>query len=277
MVPSDQCFDRLPVSLKKQFSFRISVPSFIYPAHWLPNIRMLGPYVDEIEVLIFDSTRTDLPTKDDIRSMAALADEFNLRYNIHLPVDVALGNSHPERRQHAVDTIVRTFALTEPLMPTARVLHLPLDVIAPDGTEPDQTEIDYWRQRLERSVDAIINAGIPGSSLSVENLNYPLEWIRPIIETFDLAVCLDIGHLLAHGIDWHAEYQKWNHRINMIHLHGIRNDRDHCALDTLPPSILTSILAALGSFTETVSVEVFSFEDLKKSLACLEKYGQNKG
>ncbi len=268
MAPSDQRFDRLPLSLKKRFPFRISVPSFIYPDHWLPNIRLLGPYVDEIEVLIFDSARkTDLPAGDDIRQMAVLADAFDLSYNIHLPSDISPGSPQIDDRRRAVDTIIQTVALTEPLDPTARVLHLPLD-----GSVTDQMALNSWRQRLEESVDTIIQSGIPGPSLSIENLDYPMEWIRPIIETYNLSVCLDLGHLLDRGIDWQSEYRKWRERINMIHLHGIRDGRDHCALDALSPSIFTPIMIALTSFTDTVSIEVFSFEDLKKSLLYLEKY-----
>jgi sugar phosphate isomerase/epimerase len=161
-------------------------------------------------------------------------------------------------------------ALTAPLNPTARVLHLPLD-----GPARDPMEITCWRQRLEKSVDAIIQNGIPGHTFSVENLNYPMEWIRPIIERFDMAICLDMGHLLDRGINWRPEYQKWKNRINMIHLHGVRDGQDHCALDALSPAVFTPILAALTSFKETVSIEVFSFKNLKKSLVYLEKYRQN--
>ena len=268
MSLSDQFPGRLPRSVNNRFPFRLSVPSFIYPASWVPNIRLLGPYVDEIEILIFDSARkTDLPTLEDIRQMAALADEFDLRYNIHLPSDISPGSPRADCRQRAVEVVIEVVALTELLNPTARVLHLPSDVLA-----TDPAEIHSWRQRIEESVDTIIKSGIPGRSLSIENLNYPMEWIRPVIEAFDLSVCLDVGHLLDRGIDWHSEYRKWKQRINMIHLHGVRNGRDHCALDVLSPSIFSPIMAALTAFTGTVSVEVFSFEALKRSLAYLEKY-----
>lgn len=277
MAPN-HLFDRLPKSYKNRFPFRICAPSFIYPDHWVPNIRMLGPYVDEIEILIFDSaSKTDSPTEKDISRMAALADEYNLSYNIHFPIDISLGSPDPDLRRRAVDIIIQTVALTKPLNPTARVLHLSLDAApALDAHAKDQTEINHWRQRLEKSIEAVIEAGIPGKSFSVENLNYPMEWIRPIIETFDLAVCMDVGHLLGQGIDWQSEYRRWNHRINMIHLQGVQDHRDHCSLDALPQSVFTRILATLKSFTGTVSVEVFSFEDLKKSLAYLEKYWQGK-
>lgn len=231
---------------------------------------MLGSYLDEIEILIFDSvSESDFPSAEDINQMVALADEYHLTYNIHLPIDISLGSPHADLRRRAVDVMIQTVELTEPLNPTARILHLPLDVAA-----TDQTEINHWRQRLEKSVEALLLAGLPGQSLSVENLNYPLEWIRPIIETFDLAVCIDVGHLLGQGIDWQSEWRQWSHRTNMIHLHGIQDHRDHCCLDTLSQSTLARILGTLKSFAGTVSVEVFCFDDLKKSLMCLERYWQ---
>lgn len=234
---------------------------------------MLGSSLDEIEILIFDSdSESDFPSAGNMNQMVALADEYHLTYNIHLPIDISLGSPHADLRRHAVDIIIQTVELTEPLNPTARILHLPLDVAA-----TDQTEINHWRQRLEKSVEALLLAGIPGQSLSVENLNYPLEWIRPIIETFDLAVCIDVGHLLGQGIDWQSECRQWAHRTNMIHLHGILDDRDHCGLDALPQSTLTRILETLKSFTKTVSVEVFCFDDLQTSLMYLEKCWQEIG
>ncbi len=273
MASSDQSFVRLPKSYKDVFPFRICAPSFIYPAHWIPNIRMLGPCLDEIEILLFDSIKeTDFPSKDDIDHMAELANRHAISYNVHLPIDISPGSPDADTRRGAVDTIIRTYHLTAPLNPTACILHLPLDTAV-----TNQTEINRWQQRLEKSVEAILLAGIPGQSLSVENLNYPLEWIRPIIETFDLAVCIDVGHMLGQGIDWQSECRQWAHRTNMIHLHGILDDIDHCGLDALPESVFTEILAALKSFTGTVSVEVFSFEKLKKSLSYLEKYWQDSG
>ena len=234
---------------------------------------MLGSYLDEIEILIFDSvSESDFPSAEDINQMVALADEYHLTYNIHLPIDISLGSPHADLRRRAVDIMIQTIELTEPLNPTARILHLPLDVAS-----MDQTEINHWRQRLEKSVEALILDGISGQSLSVETLDYPLEWVRPIIETFDLAVCIDVGHLLGQGIDWKSEVRKWAHRTNTIHLHGILDDRDHCGLDALSESVFTEILAALKSFTGTVSVEVFCFDDLQTSLMCLERYWQEIG
>jgi len=273
MVSSDHSFVQLPKSYRGVFPFRICAPSFIYPAHWIPNIRMLGPYLDEIEILLFDSVKeTDFPSKDDIDQMAEQADRHAIFYNVHLPIDISPGSPDADIRRGAVDTIIRAYRLAAPLNPTTRILHLPLDVAA-----TDQKEINRWRQRIKKSVEALLLAGIPGQSLSVETLNYPLEWIRPIIETFDLAVCIDVGHLLGQGIDWQSEYRQWAHRTNTIHLHGILDDRDHCGLDALPESVFTEILAALRSFTGTVSVEVFCFDDLQKSLMCLERYWQEIG
>ncbi len=272
MTESDQRFERLPRSFKNRFPFRLSAPSFIHPAHWVPNIRMLAPDLDEIEVLLFDSAQpADFPAESDIDEMALLAAEYDLRYNIHLPSDVSPGSPDADCRRRAVDTIARAVNLTRPLAPTTRVLHLPLDV-----PETTAGEIGRWQARLAESIHALIAGGIPGTFFSVENLDYPLEWVRPLIDTFDMAVCLDLGHLLARRIDWQAELGIWRDRVNMIHLHGVDADRDHRALTALAPETLTRICDALRAFNGTVSVEVFSFDDLKESLVCLEKCWQNR-
>jgi len=270
MASNNLSFKQLSKSYKGLFPFRICAPSFIYPDHWIPNIRFLAPCLDEIEILLFDSLReTDFPSEGDIGQMAKLGSKNSIRYNIHLPTDISPGSPDADTRQKAIDAITRTYHLVLPLNPTACILHLPLD-----GPVFNKSELSGWRQRIAKSVETLILNGIPGQSLSVETLDYPLEWVRPVIETFDLAVCLDVGHLLAHGIDWQSEYRQWGHRINMIHLHGIK-DRDHCSLDAIPPSIFKKILLALKSFTGTVSVEVFGFEDLQKSLMYLERYWQD--
>lgn len=263
---SDPTAKALPKSYKGCFPFRIAAPSFIYPAAWVPNIRLLGAYLDEIEILIFDSGNdADFPPSHDIDQMALLAKTYSLTYNVHLPIDISPGSPDPGLRQRAVKTLIRAVRLTEPLDPTACILHLPLDLPA-----AGKMELDCWRQRIETSVEAILLAGIPGKSLSVETLNYPLEWLEPVIESYDLAVCLDLGHLIIENIDWQSQYHRWAHRINMIHLHGVRNQRDHDRLDALPASILNELPKVLKSFTGTVSMEVFSFENLKRSLAVLE-------
>ncbi len=48
-------FVPVPKSYKGSYQFRLGTTSFIYPDHYLPNVKMLGPYLNEIELLLFES------------------------------------------------------------------------------------------------------------------------------------------------------------------------------------------------------------------------------
>ena len=89
-------YPQLPKSYKNAYPFRVSAPSFIYPDDYIPNVQMLGPFLDEIELLCFESHKFSLPTQETIREMGFLAKEFKFTYNVHLPTDIDLGS--PERK-----------------------------------------------------------------------------------------------------------------------------------------------------------------------------------
>ena len=42
-------------SIRGQFDFRVAATSFLIPADWETNVSQVGPLVDEIELLFFDS------------------------------------------------------------------------------------------------------------------------------------------------------------------------------------------------------------------------------
>ena len=80
-----------PRSVKGCYPFRLGTTSFIYPDHYVPNVQMLGPYFDEVELLMFESRWPDsLPTGETIDALARISAETDLGYNIHLPTDVSL-------------------------------------------------------------------------------------------------------------------------------------------------------------------------------------------
>jgi hypothetical protein len=76
-------YPSLARSYKGIFPFKLGTTSFIYPDHYIPNVKMLGPYLDEIELLLFESLPADaLPSKAVIAELSDLAREYDLTYNI---------------------------------------------------------------------------------------------------------------------------------------------------------------------------------------------------
>jgi len=76
----------------------------------------------------------------------------------------------------------------------------------------------------------LIVAGIKGESISIETLTCPFEWVEKIITALNLSVCIDIGHLIVHGFELEAVFNKYSGIISIIHLHGVENSLDHVSL-----------------------------------------------
>ena len=257
----------LKKSYKKAFPFKIGATSYIFPDHIIPNVRAIGPYVDEIELILFESKPESLPTGREINILKTLSNDLDITYNIHLPLDVYLGSHDDIQRKESIETLKGIFDLTEPLNPTTHTLHLIYD-----GAADDEEDRNRWKSKLFESFEELLAEGIDGDSISVETLSYPLEWIDDIIEAFNLNVCLDVGHLLLTDISLLDMYNQYCDRISIYHLHGVKEGRDHHSLNNLPKAVWYLLLDMLKRFQGVVSIEVFSFDRLNKSLYEFENH-----
>ena len=261
-------YSSLNKSYKGVFPFRIATTSFIYPDHYVPNVKMLGPYFDEIELLLFESLPPDvLPGSAVIAQLARLAEKYDLTYNVHLPTDISITDPHPSKQKGAIDTILNIIDLTSPLSPSGYALHIPYNR---DSFEPET--VKKWQHQALANLKKILAAGIQPDSILVETLDYPCELLSEIIGELDLNICLDLGHLMLRGYDIKNAFNRYGAKTAMIHLHGFMNNRDHLDLNTLSGDNIEPLLWILRQFTKTVSLEVFSFEDLQASLMFLEKH-----
>jgi sugar phosphate isomerase/epimerase len=251
---------------KGKFPFKIGTTSFIYPDTYAGNVARLGSFFDEIELLFFESDPPDnLPDKDEIQILAQLGHDLDIAYNVHLPYDVDPGHADDRVRHHAVDILKTVFDLSVPLTPSTHTLHLPLE--RPD---PDPGFLKKWRKNLRESFKQLLDHGLSGHLISIENLNYPFHWIEDIVFEFDLGICLDIGHLIAREFDINLAFQKYADRIRIIHPHAVDGPKDHLGMDRLMENRRSEITRILERFTGTVSIEVFSFENLASSLFFFE-------
>ena len=255
----------LPQSARGRYPFRLACPSFIYPDHYLPNVRMLAPFVDEIELLVLDSRYPgSLPGKIEIAELTQLGGDLDIDYNVHLPTDIAPGHPDPARNRRAVDTLRRVLERVAPLAPTTCTLHLPRP-----AEVCDTASAGPWRERLALSLRAILTGGPPARRISVETLSYPLQWLAPLIVELNLSVCLDLGHLLRYSLHLEDTWRAFAGRTTIFHLHGVVDGRDHLGLEQMPPADMARVLPLLEGFRGTVSLEVFSYERLAASIAHL--------
>ena len=260
----------LPKSYKNAYPFRLGTTSFIYPDTYVPNVRMLAPYLDEIELLLFESASESLPTKHEIETLALLSEESDVTYNIHLPTDISLTDPDSSARCHTVETIHNIMNLTSPLSPSTYTLHLPYN-----QESRKKEDVKKWQERTNGSMiqltEALSTFHFP---LSIETLDYPFEWAEKIVTDHNLSLCMDIGHLMVHGFDAQAFFQKYADIISIIHLHGVENGQDHIALNRLSEKNIHLVMKILKQFRGVVSLEVFSYHHLNASLNFLEEHWQ---
>jgi len=258
------------------FPFSIGTTSFIYPDDYVPNVKALGPYLENIELLLFESSHTDsLPSKQVIAELAVLAKDFNLTYNVHLPTDISISSRDAQQQRMAVETIIRVAERVAPLFPTTLTLHAPYqeDSLAED-------KVKAWQEQVIKNLAKIVAGGTPAQLISIENLDYPFEILVPVISDLDLTICLDCGHLMLHGDDIQKFFKTHSARIAIIHLYGVEKNHFHGGLDRLPEKLILPTLRLLAKFKGIVSLEVFSYAHLDASLKLMEScwnHQQEKG
>jgi sugar phosphate isomerase/epimerase len=231
-------------------------------------VVMLAPFLDEIEIVLFESNGLDnYPDQAEMKVLAGLSLSQRVRYHVHLPIDIYLGEKTEAIRSQGVSTVKKVMERTLCLNPSLYTLHFDLR----DKNGREETDIEAWRSRIIRSAEEMTEWGIETKRISIETLSYPFEWIEDIVREFGFSICLDIGHMLIYRQDIPRYLENYLPQTSIIHLHGIENGVDHLGIDRLNGKIIDLILFKLQSFMGILSIEVFSFGDLKKSLEVLEQ------
>lgn len=251
-----------------RFPFRLSTTSYIIPDRIIPNVIFLASFVDEIELVLFESEGQDnFPDEEEIRALKDLSWRQKLYFNIHLPIDIYLGDRSEEVRERGISVLKRVIERTLSLNPSTYSLHLSLR----DRNGQDEEDIPSWRKRLIQSLQKMEAWGIPLKQISIETLGYPFEWIEDIVRNFGFSICLDLGHILLYGQDAEQHLTKYLSRTSIIHVHGFQNGVDHLGLDYLNDKTVDLLLSHLRHYRGVLSIEVFSLNDLTNSLKVLEE------
>ncbi|MDD9302289.1 MAG: sugar phosphate isomerase/epimerase [Desulfobacter sp.] len=252
--------------------FKLGTTSFIYPGHIIPNVRQIGAFFDEIELLVFESLPDEvLPSKSDVRVLAELGQDLDLSYNVHLPTDVSLTCDSRVERQKGADVQKKVVERFDLLSPFTFTLHLDMDRNL-SGPEPVKAWKAQARQGLELWVPGL---GDP-SRVSVETLWYSPDLFFPLVREFGLGVCADAGHHFKYGYDLAHTFERFKDAITIVHLHGVdfsgKNPKDHVGLDRLPKEMLDQAMTLVEFFQGTLCLEVFNLNNLTASLATLSRY-----
>ena len=189
IVSSSQTTESKPT----KYPFRLGTTSYIYPDHILPNVRKLQTRVDDIELLLFEADKeSNLPTEDALAELKEISCNSKLSYTVHLPLDIYLGDFDETLRRESVEKTKRVIRLTECLRPVSYNLHF--EKRSANGVEI--RDIEQWKTRLVKSCAELAAEFGDLSAVSIETLNYPLEWVDDILLEFDLSIILDVGHLI---------------------------------------------------------------------------------
>ncbi len=266
--------------------------SYVLPADLLPNVRLLAPYVDDIELILFEGEESNLPTRADVAELGRLAADGNCGFTVHLPLDVGIGEVDIGVRRRAQETCLRVVDLTLPLQPHAFVVHPELPLVyhpaLGDDPEPlDELPADVhaaWQEALGESLGRLASETGP-FPLALENLQFDYGWVRPLLEEHDLGVTMDVGHLLMAGGVVADHLRDFGERLTVVHLHGIIDRRDHREIGAFPPAELGDILSGIartgtrrpawsaegtdGGAPVVISLEVFGWRPTVPSLRTL--------
>ncbi|MDY0226846.1 MAG: cobamide remodeling phosphodiesterase CbiR [Desulfomicrobium apsheronum] len=225
--------------------FRLAAPSCVIPDRVGPNCRALSSMVGEVALMLLE-TRGCL--EYDELDLPADLPGLGLGYHAHLPLDLPWKDGPA-----AVGDVI--FALEQKiafLRPRGYVLHPP---------EPGDLS-GLLRHRPGLS-----------SKLWLENTREgDLCKLWDEIGALGLGVCLDVGHMVSYGQERVMDLPGFFERVRILHIYGGESERGHAGLDRLPdPNQLRDILLRLKG-DETLVVEIFSLEELGRSLNLLQSW-----
>jgi sugar phosphate isomerase/epimerase len=235
-------------------------------------VRYLADKVDDIELVLFESDEfSNIPDFETVKQLCTLADEHKLTYTIHLPLDAYLGSAEETVRQSAVAKCLRIIERMDAVKPFSYVVHFHGDK---RGNLPS-ADMNCWLDQHRHSIRDLLKYVYP-QMLAVETLDYPYELIESIVCEYDLATCMDIGHILIcnHPLDKYLE--KYLLRTRVIHLHGVYNQKDHVDISHIEQKLLAKLMetfyASANQINRVLTLEIFSEEDFLTSLDVLRKY-----
>jgi sugar phosphate isomerase/epimerase len=257
-------------------SYRLGSTSYVWPAGILPNVRQLGPLVDDVELVLFEvDGYSNLPDTATVSELNALAGTHDLTYTVHLPLDLTLA------QPRSLEMAEKVIACTRDLEPWAYVLHLdgrqPVagpalskveGVVESVEGNPSPATLARWRQDACRVLEeaAVLAGG--AQLLCVEDLeNYAPEHFLPLLDQIPVGLCVDAGHLWLTGRDpvsFLDSYLPWT---RVVHLHGIKasgsQPYDHESLLHMGVEQVAPVLDPLSAhyYNGVLTLEVFGQED----------------
>ena len=213
---------------------KISAPSFVIPATREKNVLYLKEFVDEVELLFFDSRHDfDMPEKSEIISLK----DMGMTYSAHLPTDVDLNTADGWQ---TIDSYISTLS---PLDPVRMVIH------------PVKSEF-FIREAVKRK------------GLVIENTDFYGSFFDEAVAA-GLKICFDN----AHAGDFAGKFlERYAEHIAEYHLQGAVGDSHHKSLEHIEKTLLKSIADSAEKYDSTVCLEIFEEQGFLRSYEIIKEY-----
>lgn len=254
------------MSKKHHFPFKLGCTSYVYPADIVPNVRLLAPVFDDIELVLFESSDySNMPDPLVIAELAELSKQYNITYTVHFPIDRKAGSEDPRERFFFTQQAISVIELTEQLGPFGYILHLegirfPYEV----------SEVGPWKQRVD-SVCADLARYADPKKFCVETLGYDAMLNIPLVNRHSFSHCIDIGHLWIYKQPWQEICTTLLPQTRVIHFHGLHEGKDHKSLIHHDKEELKLFInTVLRNYSKVVTIELFSQDETFSSVELLK-------
>ena len=252
------------------FPFRAGTTSCILPYDVLPNIEYLANKVDDIELTIFESDAiAPLPEQSTVFALANIAALHDMTYTVHLPLDIAVGDTDERVRRDSVEKCLRVINRLQILNPCGYILHCVQN-------SRDKSDCNTWLQQIETSLGELCEA-VSSELLFLETLDYPFDDLAELALRLNCSLCLDVGHVLLYHHKPMDVINRYINKCGIMHLHGVSDTKDHQCLNKLTPEVLHRVMNTLfcgNNASKIVTLEVFNKQDFISSLSLLKDWNQ---
>jgi sugar phosphate isomerase/epimerase len=167
-------------------------------------------------------------TEVTIAQLNDLKEELDLSYSVHLPFwSIELATFNESVRAGCVESIIESIELTKSLDPEYYVLHATGDLAAMFSSLSYSSDLVRLISTLlagfaGTSVEEIISkTEVSPRKLAIENVEFPFDIMRDVIDDLDTSICFDTAHLLCRfsGSESIMEfYNTHRDRIAEVHL-----------------------------------------------------------
>jgi sugar phosphate isomerase/epimerase len=223
-----------------------------------------------------------------IQGLIDLKDELGHIYTVHLPLwSLELATFNEPIRKGGVEAVVDMIKLLEPIDPEAYVLH------STGALATEFSQLNFSKSNVDMismlmagfsatSIEEILSQSeVDPVKIAVENIEFPFNITRDVIDEYGVSICFDTGHLLSKQSGDESMLEFWKkHRDKIIELHlhdgrpselGERYPIDHKALGTGDMPVREFLMELVKDEFKGPIIFELSSEEVVESLEYIKK------